>query len=134
MILKSTNQHRLDRGHNWLPVPIIGLNTDYGLTIGGGIQLNQYGFRAIPQDYMQQITVSYATRFGNIATAYEADFYSVLKGGRLNLLLAVTEQFVASYFGYGNETTFDIDLENNDYYKVDQELITLFPTLFYNFE
>lgn len=123
---------QLDRGHNWLPVPIIGLDTDYGLTIGGGVQLNQYGFRAIPQDYMQQITVSYATRFGNISAAYEADFYSVVRNGRLNLLIEATEQFVTRYFGYGNETSFDIDLENNDYYKVDQELITLFPTMFYN--
>jgi outer membrane protein assembly factor BamA len=103
------------------------------LTIGGGVQLNQYNFRAVPQEYMQQITVSYATRFGNITAAYEADFYSVLKDGRLNVLLEKTEQFVARYFGYGNETSFDIDLENNDYYKVDQELVTLFPTMFYDF-
>ena len=123
---------QLDRGHNWLPVPIVGLDTDYGLTIGGGIQLNQYNFRAVPKQYMQQVTVSYATRFGNITAAYEADFYSVLRGGRLNLLLEITEQFVARYFGYGNETSFDIDLENIDYYKVDQELLTLFPTMFYN--
>jgi hypothetical protein len=121
-----------DRGHDWLPVPIIGLDIDYGLTIGGGIQLNQYNFRAIPKQYMQQVTVSYATRLGNFAAAYEADFYSVLRGGRLNLLLQFTEQFVARYFGYGNETAFDMDLENNDYYEVDQELITLFPTMFYN--
>jgi hypothetical protein len=65
---------QLDRGHNWLPVPILGLDIDYGLTIGGGVQLNQYNFRAIPQDYMQQITVSYATRFGNFAAAYEQIF------------------------------------------------------------
>ena len=123
---------QLDRGHNWLPVPIVGLNTDYGLTVGGGVQLNQYNFRAVPKQYMQRITVSYATRFGNITAAYEADFYSVLRGGRLNLRLQFTEQFVARYFGYGNETAFNIDLENNDYYKVNQELITLFPTIFYD--
>jgi len=124
---------QLDRGHNWLPVPIIGLNTDYGLLIGGGVQLNKYNFREVPQEYMQQITLSYATRFGNFAAAYEADFYSALRGGRLNLLVEVTEQFVSRYFGYGNETTFDKILENTDYYKIDQELITVFPTMFYNF-
>jgi len=124
---------QIDRGHNWLPVPILGLDTDYGLTIGGGVQLNQYNFRAIPKDYVQQVTVSYATRFGNIAAAYEADFYSLLRGGRLNLLIEATQQFVTRYFGYGNETVFDINLEKNDYYKVDQELITVFPTMYYNF-
>jgi Omp85 superfamily domain len=123
---------QLDRGHNWLLVPIVGLDTDYGLTIGGGIQLNKYNFREVPQEYMQQITASYATRFGNFAAAYEADFYSLLRGGRLNLLIEATQQLVTRYFGYGNETTFDINLENNDYYKVDQELITVFPTMYYN--
>jgi hypothetical protein len=130
--LEKYEPQQLDRGHNWLPVPIIGLNTDYGLTIGGGIQLNKYNFRELPQEYMQQITVSYATRFGNFAAAYQADFYSLLRGGRLNLLIEATQQFVTRYFGYGNETAFDINLEKNDYYKVDQELITLFPTMYYN--
>lgn len=124
---------QVDRGHNWLPVPIIGLDTDYGLTIGGGVQLNKYNFRMIPQEYMQQLTVSYATRFGNFAAAYDADFYSVLRGGRLNLFVAATEQFVTRYFGYGNETSYDPELEKNDYYETNQTLITFFPTIFYNF-
>ncbi len=131
--LEKYEPRQLDRGHNWLPVPIIGLNTDYGLIIGGGVQLNKYNFREVPQEYMQQITLSYATRFGNFAAAYEADFYSALRGGRLNLLVEFTEQFVSRYFGYGNETTYDKNLENSDYYKIDQELVTLFPTMFYNF-
>ena len=123
----------IDRGHNWLPVPIVGLDTDYGLTIGAGVQLNKYNFRMVPQEYMQQFTLSYATRFGNLAAAYNADFYSVLRGGRLNILLAATEQFVTRYFGYGNETSYAAELEKNNYYETDQNLITLFPTMYYNF-
>jgi hypothetical protein len=131
--LEKYEPQQLDRGHNWLPVPIFGLNTDYGLTIGGGVQLNKYNFREVPQEYMQQVTVSYATRFGNFAAAYEGDFYSALRNGRLNVLIEFTEQFVSRYFGYGNETTFDEDLESSDYYKIDQQLITVFPTMFYDF-
>jgi hypothetical protein len=131
--LEKYEPKQLDRGHNWLPVPILGLNTDYGLIIGGGVQLHKYNFREVPQEYMQQITVSYATRFGNFAAAYEGDFYSALRNGRLNLLVEFTEQFVSRYFGYGNETTFDKNLESSDYYKIDQQLITVFPTMFYNF-
>jgi len=122
-----------DRGHDWLPIPIIDYNSDYGFTIGGGIQLNSYNFREVPQDYMQQITVSYATKFGNFAAVYEADFYSLIRGGRLNLLIAATQQFVTRYFGYGNETSFSKELEADDYYKVNQNLLTFFPTLHYNF-
>ena len=124
---------QIDRGHNWLPVPVLGLDTDYGFTLGGGIALHSYDFRAVPQDYMQELTVSYATRFGSFATAYNGDFYSLIRNGRINLLLAFSEQFVTRYFGYGNNTEFNADLEANDYYRVDQQLFTLFPTFYYNF-
>jgi len=124
---------QIDRGHNWLPVPILGLDTDYGLTLGGGLALHSYDFRAVPQDYMQQLTISYATRFGSFATAYEGDFYSLVRDGKVNLLLAFSEQFVTRYFGYGNNTEYNKDLEANDYYRVDQQLLTLFPTFHYNF-
>ncbi len=124
---------QIDRGHNWLPVPILGLDTDNGFTLGGGVALISYDFRAVPQDYMQQFTLSYATRFGSFAAAYEGDFYSLIRNGKINLLLAFSEQFVTRYFGYGNNTEFDSNLEANDFYRVDQQLLTLFPTLSYAF-
>ncbi len=122
-----------DRGHDWLLIPVLGLDSDYGLTFGGGIQLNKFNFRVVPQEYMQQITVSYATRFGNFAVAYNADFYSLIRGGRLNLLVAATQQFVTQYFGYGNETTYDKNLDKDNYYQANQNLLTFFPTIYYNF-
>jgi hypothetical protein len=131
--LEKYEPKQLDRGHNWMLVPVLGLDTDYGLTIGGGLALHKYNFRAVPQDYLQQVTVSYATRFGNIAAAYHGDFYSLVRNGKLNLLLAYSEQFVNRYFGYGNNTVYSAELERNDFYRVDQELITLFPTFYYNF-
>ena len=121
-----------DRGHDWIAVPILDYNSDYGVTIGGGLQLNSYDFRAVPKDYMQQFSISYATLFGNFAFAYEADFYTILHNGRLNLLATLTQQFITRYFGYGNETSFNKSLESSEYYHVNQNLITFFPTLFYN--
>ncbi|MGB5529322.1 MAG: hypothetical protein WBQ32_05070, partial [Ignavibacteriaceae bacterium] len=131
--LEKYEPKQIDRGHNWMPVPILGLDTDYGLTLGGGIALHKYNFRAIPQDYLQQLTVSYATRFRSFAAAYEGDFYSLLRNGKLNILLAFSEQFVTRYFGYGNNTAYSKELEKNDFYRVDQKLITIFPTCHYNF-
>ena len=121
-----------DRGHDWLLVPVIDYNSDYGITIGGGIQLNSYNFREIPKSYMQQLTVSYATLFGNFAVEYKADFYSLVTKGRLNLLVAATQQFIARYFGYGNETSFNKNLESTEYYHVNQNLTTFFPTIYYD--
>jgi len=123
----------LDRGHDWIIIPKIGFNSDDGFIFGGGLQLHKYNFREVPQEYKQELFVSYATRFGKGTVAYLGDFYSLVRDGRLNLVIGGTELLITRYFGYGNETTFDIDLEKNDYYRVDQRLITLFPTLYYNF-
>lgn len=122
-----------DRGHDWLLVPIIDYNSDYGFTFGGGVQLNSYDFRAVPMDYMQQITISYATLFSNFAVAYQSDFYNLVNKGRLNLRVAWTQQFVTRYFGYGNETSFSKNLDAEKYYHVNQNLITFFPTMYYDF-
>ncbi|MDH3269189.1 MAG: BamA/TamA family outer membrane protein, partial [Ignavibacteria bacterium] len=132
--LEKYEPQQIDRGHNWLPVPIIGLDTDYGLTIGGGVKLLKYNFRAIPMEYSQQLTVSYATSFGNFAIEYEGDFYSLVRWGRLNLLIAETQQFVTRYFGYGNETSYNKNLEQSNYYEVNQRLTTIYPTMFYSFK
>ncbi len=122
---------QLDRGHNWIFIPAIGFNSDDGLKFGGGLQLHKYNFREIPQEFKQELFLSYATRFGKGTAAYRGDFYSLVKDGRLNLIIGGTEQFITRYFGYGNETTFDSELEEDDNYKVDQSLITLNPTMFY---
>ncbi len=122
-----------DRGHDWLVIPLAGFDSDYGLLFGAGVQLNRYNFREIPKEYMQQLSVSYATRFGNIAIEYDADFYSIIKRGRLNVTAAITQQFVTRYFGYGNETPYDKNLDANNYYQTNQNLLTFFPMLYYNF-
>ncbi len=123
----------IDRGHNWLPIPVLGLSNDYGLRIGGGVQLNKYNFRAVPQEYKQQITASYETRFGNIAAAYQGDFYNVFKNLKLNLVISGTEQLLTRYFGYGNETKYNSSLESADYYRVNQRQLTLSPSFYYDF-
>ena len=123
----------LDRGSNWIFIPKIGFNADDGFIFGGGLQVHKYNFREVPQEYMQELFVSYATRFGKGTVAYRGDFYSLIKNGRLNLVIGGTEQLITRYFGYGNETSFNSELEENDFYNVDQNLITLFPRMFYDF-
>ena len=124
---------QIDRGHNWLPVPVFGLSNDYGLRIGGGVQLNKYNFRAIPQEYKQQITASYETRFGNLAAAYDGTFYNVFRNLGLNIEVSATEQLLTRYFGYGNETGYSSGLESSDYYRVDQQQLKIFPSIDYEF-
>ena len=124
---------QIDRGHNFIPIPILGLDTDNGFTFGGGVELIKYNFRNVPFEYSQSLTASYSTRFSNFAAAYNGDFLGIEKDSRLNLLVGFTERFVTRYFGYGNETSYSKEREVNDYYRAKQRLATLYPTLYYGF-
>ncbi|MDX1373224.1 MAG: BamA/TamA family outer membrane protein, partial [Nitrososphaeraceae archaeon] len=124
---------KIDRSHNWLLIPILSYDSDAGLTFGGGIQLDKFNFRMDPLEYRQSIFGSYATNTQSFSFGYQGDFYAPINDGRINLIAAYTEQFTTRYFGYGNETKYDSEAEENDLYEVNQSLTTIFPTLFYSF-
>ena len=122
----------IDRGHRWLPIPVFGFDTDNGVTVGAGVQLSKYNFRERPVEYVQQIIGSYSS-IGGVTINYSGDFYSLVRNGRLNLKVIYSTLFAIRYFGFGNETSFDKDLNKNDFYRIDQELFTIFPMFYYNF-
>jgi Omp85 superfamily domain len=122
----------IDRGHRWLPIPVFGFDTDNGITVGAGVQLSKYNFREKPVEYVQQIIGGYSS-IGGVTIKYNGDFYSLAKHSRLNVKVIYSTLFAIRYFGFGNETSFSNDLNNNHFYRVDQELFTIFPMFYYNF-
>ncbi len=122
----------INRGHRWLPIPVFGFDTDNGITVGAGVQLSKYNFRERPVEYVQQIIGSYSS-IGGGTINYGGDFYSLVRNGRLNLRVIYSTLFATRYFGFGNETSFSTELNENDFYRTDQELFTIFPMFYYNF-
>jgi hypothetical protein len=122
----------IDRGHSWLPIPVFGFDTDNGITVGAGLQLSKYNFREKPVEYVQQIIGSYST-IGGVTINYSGNFYSLVRNGRLNLRVIYSTLFATRYFGFGNETSFNNDLIKSDFYRIEQELFTIFPMFYYNF-
>lgn len=125
-------KHR-QTGHDWLPLPVLSFNSDYGFVIGGGLKLVKYGFRLSPYEYDQTLLISYATKVDMFTFDYDGNFYEPVKNGKINLKVLQTGFFATSYFGFGNEVEFSPTLEKNDYYNVRQNLFTIYPTLHYNF-
>jgi hypothetical protein len=121
----------LDRGHNWLIMPAFGFDSDNGVTFGAGVQLSKYNFRARPLESLQSMTGSYST-IGGGTLKYNGDFYSIVRNGKLNINVTYTTLFAIRYFGFGNETTFSGELNDNDFYRVNQKLFTIFPMFYYN--
>lgn len=121
-----------DRGVDWIVNPVVNISSDDGLIFGGGPMLYKYNFRAVPYEYWMTLTAHYATEPNSGTVRYEGIFKSLIKGASLNLKAIGTGLTLTRYYGYGNETKFFDDLEDNDYYKLEQQLLNLSAIL--NFE
>jgi hypothetical protein len=118
-----------DRGNDWIAKPLIGFNTDDGFMIGGGALLYSYNFRADPYEYKMDFGAMYAFRPKSYSLFYTGDFYSLVKGAKLHLDFFLTELQLTKYFGFGNTTGFSKDLEKNNFYQLNQELVTIYPSI-----
>jgi hypothetical protein len=107
-----------DRGDDWFPVPVINLNSDDGFIIGGGPSITKYNFRADPFDYYLSLTSHYATNVKNGAVNFKGVFNSWLSNASILFNAEYTGLKFTKYFGFGNQTNFNYDLEDNDYYRV----------------
>jgi Omp85 superfamily domain len=122
-----------NRGYDWRFGPVLSYNTDDGLIFGGGPILYKHGLNAVPYVYRMEFTGSYALNAKSYNLRYTGDFYTLIKGARVLIDIQNTELALTRYFGAGNETTLDKTLENNDYYKVGQELLSISPTFEFPF-
>jgi hypothetical protein len=118
-----------DRGTDWIYKPVLGFNSDDGIIIGSGLKLKSYNFRMEPLEYSIDFSGAYAFYPKSYILSVNADFYSAVKGAVLNLDLYLTELSLTKYYGYGNETDYDKNLEAAGYYQLNQELLRIHPTL-----
>jgi hypothetical protein len=112
-----------DRGHDWKAGAWINYNSDNGLFLGGGPILYEFGFRMKPFVYRMELMAAYATTPQSFHIRYMGEFYSLLKRWRVLVDIGKSELGFTKFYGFGNETTRDDDLEDDDFYRVGQELI-----------
>jgi len=118
-----------DRGHDWIINPVINYNSDDGLIFGGGPILVSYNFRTIPYEYWMTLTAAYATIPRSYRINYEGIFYSLIKGAGIGLNFLKSELNLTKYYGYGNETALDKNLEDNYFYRLNQEVLNINPSI-----
>ncbi|WP_337872582.1 BamA/TamA family outer membrane protein [Ignavibacterium sp.] len=123
--------HQLDKGHRYIPLPIFGYDSDRGLSFGLSVFREQYSFRQIPYANLQKLSAYYSTGIEKFTFTYNGLFNNILKNISLTLLASGTEHYTSRYFGYGNETNYNEELEEKEFYKVDQEIIILRSTFSY---
>ncbi|MFA8342558.1 MAG: BamA/TamA family outer membrane protein [Rhodothermaceae bacterium] len=117
-----------DRGHDWLAQPEIGYSSDNGFVIGGGPKIFSYDFRMSPFAYKQTFTAAYTTKAKNYRIKYEGVFYNLIKNAEIKFDVMHSEMAFTKYFGYGNTTTYDRFAEDNNYYRLEQEMFLFAAT------
>jgi hypothetical protein len=122
-----------DRGSNWLPNPVLGFNSHDGLKIGFGAQVSVYNFRMDPYEYWLSSTVDYATRPRSINFNFDGVFNSIIRGSTVTLNIKRSDLLFTNWYGFGNETTFDKKLDENEFYRMDEELLSIAGAIHLNY-
>ncbi len=105
--------------------PEYGFSSDDGFLLGAGPSYFGYNFRNYPYEYWLTATASYASFPGSYRLYFEGKFNSMISGATVTFIAQKNELSFNKYFGYGNETPFTETLEEQDFFKVEQEVINL---------
>ena len=126
--------HAYDRMANkydvLFPVAYWQYNKDDGLFLGGGFIFTKQGWRKKPFASNHKFSADIALATNAFNVKYDGTFTDVVGGWDLGLLADVRKPlFVNNYFGIGNESVYDVDNQDIDYYRVRFENITYRATL-----
>lgn len=112
-----------------MPLVSFNYNPDDGLFIGGGFMKKNDGFRKEPFANKHQLLANYAVATSSYNLSYEAEFVDLL--GKANLLLNLdikAPNFVNNFFGLGNESNYNKDLDLT-YYRTRYQSYLVNPSL-----
>lgn len=122
-------EHR-DWGRRTAPQVYPGFSSDIGLFLGGGLISTGYGFRYVPYSDSHKILVGYATSAQSGIFDYRGDFRKPNSSLFSTFSVLVSGLEFLRFYGFGNETSAD---ETDDFYKIRQRMISIFPALHYTF-
>ena len=114
------------------PLVSVNYNSDDGLFLGGGVLIKTDGFRKSPYATKHKISGNYAVGTSSYQFSYDLDVIDAF--GKLDFALsadAKAPNFVNNFFGMGNETPYDKDIEER-YYRTRFEEYSIRPTLTLN--
>lgn len=90
------------------PLLILEYDVDYGVFLGGGVNLLKYGFRTIPYSSMHKIRANHSLSTNSFNFDFEGTYPTVF-GQRSGLNARIEldgPDFVINYFGQGNESEY----------------------------
>lgn len=105
---------------------------EYGIFLGWGAILEDYGFRRDPYNYNMELSggVAYGSKL-RYKLEYTGDFRSFIDGTKLLLEAGTTGLDIINFYGFGNESAFDTSRYDEDDFEIRQQLTWIRPTLLF---
>ena len=103
---------------------------EYGAFLGWGVVVEDYGFRRYPYNYSMKlgggVTAGFELRY---RLEYTGDFRSVIDGAELIVDAGTTGLDIINFYGFGNESSFDTSLYDEDDFEIRQQVSWLRSTV-----
>ncbi|MCE7055198.1 BamA/TamA family outer membrane protein [Algoriphagus sp. AGSA1] len=101
-----------------MPLVSVALNKDDGLFLGAGVLWEKHGFKKEPYAVRQSIIANYAISSSAFNIEYKGHAVDVI--GNFDMVWKAdvrAPDYAFNFFGTGNETTYDTDINGIDYYR-----------------
>ncbi len=114
-----------DRSQDWFPSPVLKFNSSDGIKFGMGAQIFKYNFRMVPYEYWMNATINFATRPGSFSFNFNGVYNSIIRNATVTLDIDRSRLLFTNYYGLGNETTYDEELDIDEFYRIDEDLFSI---------
>ncbi|MCW8819113.1 MAG: outer membrane protein assembly factor [Ignavibacteriaceae bacterium] len=107
---------------------------EYGAFLGWGVILEDYGFRKEPYNYTMKLGGGLASGSDSkirYKLTYNGDFRSFIDGTELHIDAGTTGLEVINFYGFGNDSSFDTALYDENDFEIKQQLSWLRSTLIF---
>jgi hypothetical protein len=113
--------------------PVYGFSSDDGLTLGIGPTYIIYDFMMDPYEYWTTATASYSFKLKSWNFYYGLISKSWIKNAETNIEAGYSQVALVKYYGFGNETPFDKNLEASGFYDLKENLFFIKPSIDFHF-
>ena len=128
----ATNQTPRNRGHAMSFIPILSITGEDGLIIGGGPRLDRFDDRRSPFASRMELVGAVGFKSGAVLIKYNALFLSLLNNIDLGINARMSQFEIRNFYGFGNASARDKELEKSDFYRVNVTQFLIDPALIFH--
>lgn len=116
-----------DYGVDWRASVLLEYSSEDGLLIGGGPILYKFGFRKLPYVYRMQLVGGVALKTGALKFEYTALYPAISGILSAHVLARFSEVEVRNFYGLGNDSKRDRDLDRARLYRLNSRELVFSP-------